>query len=262
MQPNCKTGYAEVNGIKMYYEIHGEGGIPLVLIHGGGSDIYVTFGRVLPLLALTRQVIGVELQGHGHTSHRTTPSSFEQDADDVAALLIHLNITKADIFGFSNGGSAALQIAIRHAGLVNKLVVASAFFKRDGMYPWFWDFMMKTPKLESMPQPLKDAYLAINPNPADLQTMHNNDAKRMQNFTDWPENLLKNIQAPTLLLFGDADIMTPEHAVEMYRLIPQARLTILPSGHADYIGELLAADKNSKLPAVTVTIVEAFLDGE
>src|SRR5436190_12043234 len=134
-QPNGK--YANVNGLKMYYEIHGKG-FPLVLIHGGGSTIETTFGRVLPLLAKTHQVIAVELQAHGHTADIDRPLSFEQDADDVAELLKQLNIKKADIFGFSNGASTTLQIAIRHPALVNKIVVASTFYKKDGAQPWFW----------------------------------------------------------------------------------------------------------------------------
>src|SRR5689334_17031450 len=105
--------YASVNGLKMYYEIHGEGA-PLVLIHGGGSTIQTTFGRVLPALAKNHKVIAVELQAHGHTADIDRPLSFEQDADDVAELLKQLHIEKADVFGFSNGASTTLEIAIRH----------------------------------------------------------------------------------------------------------------------------------------------------
>src|SRR6185437_974999 len=106
-----KQDYAEVNGIRMYYEIHGEehGGLPLVLIHGGGSTIESTFRTVLPLLAQAHKVVALELQAHGRTSDRDAPESFEQDADDVAGLLKHLGITKANILGFSNGGTTTLQ---------------------------------------------------------------------------------------------------------------------------------------------------------
>src|SRR5689334_10570383 len=129
--------YATVNGLKMYYEIHGKG-MPLVLLHGGGSTIESNYGRVLPELAKTHQVIAVELQAHGHTLDIDRPLSFEQDADDVAALLKQLHIEKADIMGFSNGGTTCLQIAIRHPELVNKMVLASATYKRDGMQPGFF----------------------------------------------------------------------------------------------------------------------------
>ena len=121
-----KSGrYAAVNGLNMYYEIHGSGR-PLVLVHGGGSTIESTFGRVLPALAKTHQVIAVELQAHGHTKDIDRPLSFEQDADDVAALLKQLRVEKTDFMGFSNGATTCIQVAIRHPNLVNKLVLASA----------------------------------------------------------------------------------------------------------------------------------------
>src|SRR5215471_17134424 len=153
--------YANVNGIKMYYEIHGEGK-PLVLIHGGGSTIETTFGKVLPLLAKKYKVIAVELQAHGHTSDRNAPETFEQDADDVAALLQLLNISKASIFGFSNGGTTAMQIAIRHPQVVDKLVIASGAYQREGFIPGFFEGMQHA-SLENMPRPLQDAFLKINP---------------------------------------------------------------------------------------------------
>lgn len=105
--------FAKINGINMYYEVHGEGS-PLVLIHGGGSTLHTTFGRIMPLLAKKYKVIGVELQAHGHTTDRNAPETFEQDADDVAELLKQLNIPQADIFGFSNGGNTAMKLAMRH----------------------------------------------------------------------------------------------------------------------------------------------------
>ena len=131
------SGYASVNGLKMYYEIHGTGS-PLVLIHGGGSTIQTSFGRVLHSFAKTHKVITVELQAHGRTADRDRPLSFEQDADDVATLLKYLSIDKADIFGFSNGASTTLQLAIRDPQQVNKIIVASTFYKKDGAQPWFW----------------------------------------------------------------------------------------------------------------------------
>ena len=156
--------YAEINGLNLYYEIHGKGK-PLVLLHGGGSTITTTFGRILPGLAKTHQVIAIELQAHGHTKDIDRPLSFEQDADDVAALVAKLNISKADFFGFSNGGTTCLQIAIRHPQLVNKLVLASTISTRDGMKPGFFEGMKKA-SLENMPKALQDAYLKANPDAA------------------------------------------------------------------------------------------------
>src|SRR5512133_1946800 len=127
-----KSGYSEVNGLMMYFEIYREGK-PLVLIHGGGSTIETTFGRVIPLLAKNRKLIAVELQAHGRTGDRDNELSFEQDADDIVTLLKNLNILKADFFGFSNGGTTAIQIAIRYPELVHKIVAASALCKRNGV---------------------------------------------------------------------------------------------------------------------------------
>jgi pimeloyl-ACP methyl ester carboxylesterase len=133
MKNKPETGYAPVNGLKMYYEIHGAANAarpPLMLLHGGGDTIQTSFGHVLPSLARTRQVIAFEQQGFGHTAHIADRAfSFEQSADDTAALLDYLHIAQADLFGFSNGGTIALQVAIRHPRVVRKLIVASAFFK-------------------------------------------------------------------------------------------------------------------------------------
>ena len=114
MEKTVTSGYAPVNGLSMYYEIQGSGTIPLVLIHGGGSTIESSFGKLLPAFAAYTSVIAVELQAHGRTNDRDAPESFEQDADDVAGLLRYLGVGKANIFGFSNGGSTAMQVAIRH----------------------------------------------------------------------------------------------------------------------------------------------------
>ena len=173
----ARSGYVLVNGLRMYYELHGAGGTPLVLIHGGGSTIGTNFGRVLPLLSRSRRVIAVEVQAHGHTRDIDRPFTFEQDADDVAALLDSLHVPKADILGFSNGGTTALQIAIRHPAKVSRLVIASSNYKRDGMQAGFWDFMEKGTYAD-MPQPYKDAYLKINPSQAGVHAMHDRDAKR------------------------------------------------------------------------------------
>jgi pimeloyl-ACP methyl ester carboxylesterase len=248
--------YANVNGLKMYYEIHGHG-FPLVFIHGGGSTIGTTFGRILPSLAKTHKVIAVEMQAHGHTADIDRPLSFEQDADDVAALLKHLNISKTDIFGFSNGASATLQIAIRHPELVNKIIVASTIYKKDGAFPGFWE-MMANANFEGMPQAYKDAYLKINPDKDALYKMYERDIARMQSFKDISDEALQGIKAPALIILGNNDVATPEHGVEMYRKMQHAKLMILPGGHGDYIGELMTLKPGvSEYPAVK--IIEEFL---
>lgn len=249
--------YAPVNGIKMYYEVHGTG-TPLVLIHGGGSTINTTFGRILPLLSQHYKVIAMELQAHGRTSDRNAPESFEQDADDVAALLHHLNISKAHIMGFSNGGNTAMQIAVRHAALVNKLVIISAFYKREGMISGFFDGMQLA-TIDNMPAPLKDGYLQVNNDPQGLQTMFNKDRERMLNFKDWSDETLTSIQAPALLISADHDVAKPEHAVKMSQLIPNAELMILPGTHGSCIGEI-CSNQSSEIPEATVAVIREFLD--
>jgi pimeloyl-ACP methyl ester carboxylesterase len=254
-----QTGnYADTNGIKMYYEIHGEGK-PLVLIHGGGSTIETTFGGILPLFAQHYKVIAVELQAHGHTSERNAPETFEQDADDVAELLKQLHINKAYIFGFSNGGSTTLQIAIRHPEIVEKIVVASGAYQREGFINGFFETMQHA-DLENMPQQLKDAYLKINNDTAALRNMHDKDAARMRAFKDWKDSDLQCIKVPALIMNADKDVILNEHALKISRLIPNAELIILPGVHGAFLGEICTAIPNSKLPEITVELVKEFLD--
>lgn len=255
-----QSGYAPVNGIEMYYEITGRpDGIPLVLLHGGGSTIETTFARVRPAFAARRRVIAVEEQGHGRTTDRDAPVAFESSADDVAALLRHLGVERADVFGFSNGGSIALQLAIRHPGLVRKLVFASAMTKRDGAHPQLWEFM-RTAAFSNMPQVLKDAFLRVNPDEQQLRTMHDKDAARMQAFTDVPDDDVRSVAVPTLIVLGDRDIVRPEHAIELTRLLPDARLLMLPAGHGDYIGEAVTTQTATRYPELTAALIEEFLD--
>jgi len=259
-QESVRSGRAPVNGIEMYYELHGPaGGTPLVLLHGGGSTIEVTFGKVLPILARHRRVIAIEEQGHGRTSDRDQPVRFETSADDVAALLRHLRVEQADLFGFSNGASVALQVAIRHPGLVRKLVFASSMTKKDGAPAQFWEFMSRA-EFSNMPQPLKDAYLKVNPDPRKLRVMHDKDAERMRQFVDVPDAQVRSVRASTLIVIGDRDIIKPEHAVELTRLIPKSRLLILPGNHGDYLGELVMSSGDSRKPERTVPMIEEFLD--
>lgn len=257
--PDSSQGYARVNGVRMYYEIHGEpNGVPLVLIHGGGSTIDATWGRVLGRFARHRRVIAVEEQGHGRTSDREGPYRFETSADDIVALVKSLGFEQVDVFGFSNGGSTALQMAVRHPGQVRRLVFASSMTRKDGAQPQLWEFM-EAAQVSNMPQALKDAFLRVNPDTAQLRRMHDKDRERMLNFRDIPDGDLRALRAPTLLVLGDKDIVTLEHALEIVRLIPQARLLVLPAGHGDYIGEVVATTTQTSLPEVTAAIVEEFL---
>ncbi|MBE9602696.1 alpha/beta fold hydrolase [Pedobacter sp. MC2016-24] len=255
-QSPLKSGYAPVNGIKMYYQIYGEGK-PLVLIHGGGSTIDITFGRVIPMFAKHRKVIAVELQAHGRTNDRNTESSFEQDADDVASLLHYLKIDKADFFGFSNGGTTTLQIAIRHPKVVDKIVLGSPLSKRNGVPAKFWDFM-KQASLDNMPQELKNAYSKVDPD--GLKNMHDRDAKRMQNFKDIPDEQISAITTKAFIIIGDKDVILPEHALEMHRLLVGSELAIIPGTHGEYIEELTSLKFNTHQANFVIPMIERFLD--
>jgi len=257
-QHKATGNYADVNGLKLYYEIQGNGS-PLVLLHGGGSTIESTYGRILPELVKSHQVIAVELQAHGHTLDIDRPLSFERDADDVAALLKQLKIEKADFMGFSNGGTTCLQIAIRHPQLVNKLVLVSAIYKRDGMIAGFFDgFDHAT--VADVPKPLQEAYLKANPDPKGLQAMFDRDVARMKGFTDISEAAIKNIKAPALVINGDADVVRNEHALELSHNLQRARLAILPGVHGECLGEICSPNPKSKVPLLTVAMIEEFLN--
>lgn len=255
-----KCGYAAVNGLSMYYEIYGNrGSKPLVLVHGGGSTIQTNFEKIIPLLAKSRKIIAVELQAHGRTNDRNADSSFEQDADDIAALLKTLSVEKADFLGFSNGGTTALQMAIRHPHLVNKLILCSTLAKRNGVSAGFWEFM-KQASLESMPVQLKEGYLKVATHVDGLQTMHDRDAKRMLNFKDIPDDELQGISVPALIINGDKDVILPEHALALHRLLSQSSLAILPGGHGDYLGEVTSLKATFKESDLAIPIIENFLD--
>ncbi len=251
--PAFQSGYAPVNGLKLYYEIHGSdagGNPPLILLHGGGSTIETSFGKILPAFAKNRRVIAFEQQGHGHTADIDRPFSFTQSAEDTVALLRYLNIGKADFFGYSNGGHIAVEIALRHPDQVRKLVFESIMFDRDGSDPGFWE-SFKHAKLEDMPMELREAYLKAAPHPDDLPLFFAKSVQRMLDFKGWTPEVIQSIKAPTLVISGDHDIVRPEHAVLMFRLLPNAQLSILPG--TDHMTIVNRSDW-------LLTIIEAFLD--
>ena len=257
MENEVKSGYAPVNGIQMYYEIHGRDGVPLVLIHGGGSTIESSWANMLPLLSAHGQVIALELQAHGRTTDRDAPESFEQDADDIAALLKYLGVGKANFFGFSNGGTTTLQLAIRHPQLVNKIVDLAGSYQREGFVPGFFDGF-KGATLDNVPKRLQDAFLKVTPDKSRLQVMFEKDVARMVNFKDIPDEAIRSITAPTMIIVGDQDVMPVAHAVKISRMIQGAHLMVLPGAHGACIGEM-GVNAGSKVPAATAAFIEDFL---
>jgi pimeloyl-ACP methyl ester carboxylesterase len=232
-----QTGYAPVNGLEMYYEIHGAGR-PLVLLHGAYMTIE-GFGTLLPALAATRRVIAAEMQAHGRTADIDRPLSYEQMADDTAALLRHLEIEEADVFGYSMGGGVALQLGIRHPDLLRKLVAASASYTSDGAHPELLAMIETiTPELFAG-SPMEDAYRQTAPNPQDFPRLVAKLKQLDMEPFAWPPEDVRGIAAPTLLIVGDSDVVRLEHAVELFRLLgggvpgdltglPKSQLAVLP----------------------------------
>jgi len=252
------TGYAPVNGIEMYYEVYGSGATPLVLIHGGGSTIETVFSNILPFFVQKHKVIAVELQAHGRTGDRDQPESFQQDADDVVALLKHLSIEKANILGFSDGGCTTLQIAIRYPQVVNKIIVVSSNYSRAGMIDGFFEGMEKA-TFADMPQPLKDGFMKVNSNADKLINMFNKDRARRIAFEDFSEDDLKAIAAPTLLMVADKDVIKTEELLKMSRLISNAQLAVLPGYHGTMLGDVCTVKPGSRQPEITSILVDEFL---
>jgi pimeloyl-ACP methyl ester carboxylesterase len=232
------TGYAPVNGLRMWYEIHGEGR-PLVLLHGNLSTIGVDFGGIIPSLAEGRQVIGVEQQAHGHTADIDRPLRIQTWADDTAALLGHLGIGRADFFGYSSGSSVALQLAIEQPQVVGKLVLASSSYRLDGLHPGLMDNLQELKPEHLAGTPFEQDYAKVAPNPGDWPKLIEKITQMDADLPEWTADDIRDIAAPTMLVIGDSDIVQPEHAVEMFRLLgggvigdlaglPRSRLAVLP----------------------------------
>jgi pimeloyl-ACP methyl ester carboxylesterase len=261
---NDQSGFASVNGLEMYYETRGTGR-PLVLLHGALMTIE-QFGDVLPSLAKTRQVIAVEQQAHGRTADIDRPFSYEQMADDTAALLQQLGIEEADVFGYSMGGGIALQIAIRHPDLVGKLVVAAAAYSNEGVYPEVLEGIENLKPDDLAGSPWQEAYAGVAPNPQDWPGLLAKVQDLDREFEGWPPEAISSIDAPTLIIVGDADIVRPEHAVEMVRLLgggvpgdfeglPRSRLAVLPGtthvtliDRADWLTSMITEFLDAPMP--------------
>lgn len=253
-----RSGYATVNGLRMYYEEHGSGP-PLVLLHGGGSTAQTSFGAVMPTLARTHHLIAPEQQAHGHSGDRNRPLSFEQMADDTAALLAQLGVAQVDVLGFSNGGVVAMQLAIRHPRLVRRLIICSSYYAHSGMPPQFWQgFAHAT--MADMPPPLRAALAASAPDPSEVPARFAKMVALMEAFQDIPEASLRAVGAKALVMVGDRDVMSVEHAVKLARLLPHAELAVMPgSAHGTYLGAAEAARPGSPLVDLGLTTIQAFL---
>ncbi len=248
--------------MRLYREVHGGPDLdttPLLLIHGGGSTIETNFGALLPLLTQTRQIVAVELQGHGRTPSIDRPYNFENSADDVAEVITGLSVGPIDVLGFSNGGNVALRLVIQHPGLVRRQVVASAFYRRSGLADGFFE-QLDNATLQDMPQLYRDADAALNPDPAHQEQLFALDASLMRTVEDIGDDDLASIGIPTLIVAGDRDVVRSDAAAEMATRIPAAQLLILPAGHGDYLGEALASGGDLRLMHATLPWILRFLD--
>ncbi|MDZ5441686.1 alpha/beta fold hydrolase [Micromonospora sp. 4G57] len=232
--------YAPVNGLDLYYEEHGTGsGRPLVLIHGALSGIGTSFGTILPFLTKTRRVVAVELQAHGHTPDIDRDLTVEDFAADVVALLDHLGIDRADVFGWSMGAAVGLRLATDHADRVGRLVLASVCFTLDGMYPGLLDGIQDLRPEHLHGSEFHEEYLRTAPDPAGFANLVAKVKRLDGDLPEWTADQVRAVAAPVLLVLGDSDIVRPEHAVEMFKLLgggvpgdltglPRCRLAILP----------------------------------
>jgi pimeloyl-ACP methyl ester carboxylesterase len=225
------SGYADVNGLHMYYEVHGDG-TPLVLLHGGILTIDLNFATLIPTLAASHQVIGVELQGHGRTAdidRVITPAAL---AADVVALLDQLGIERAHVLGHSMGGAVAMELAVNHPDRVRSVVPISVTVRPDGMHedlsdPSKFATSTRLPTQQDFAE-MKDAYARLSPHPEHFDEFMATMSSSAHDLEGWSDEQLAGITAPILLMLGDHDFTTVEHAALMLQLIPGAQLAVLP----------------------------------
>lgn len=257
-----QTGYAPVNGLQMYYEIHGSGGTPLLLLHGGLFDIDQQFGELIPGLCADRRVIAADFQGHGRTGDVDRPLTSAGLASDVVGLLQHLGVAQADVFGFSVGGAVALHLAITHPELVRKLIVSSVSFRPEGDRGENSDAVAELTVDMIAGTPMEQAYREKSPHPEKLQTLLDKLGTYDEGFPGWSDADIAGIAAPTLITVGDCDAVRIEHAVEFLRLrggdvngdfagVPASQLAVFP-GTTHFFG--LART------ALVLDVVRHFLD--
>jgi pimeloyl-ACP methyl ester carboxylesterase len=229
--------YADVNGLHLYYEEHGEGP-PLVLLHGGLVTIELNFAVALPVLAERHRVIALEFQGHGRTADIDRSPTIAGFAADVVGLLDHLEIERTDLFGFSIGGLTGYELVISHANRIGRAVVASADHRNDRGGE-------RDPRRLPTPddfQTMRDAYLALAPDPSAFDFVAARTSGLVQSFMGWTDDQLRGVHLPVLVLVGDTDFIYVENAAEATRLLPQGQLAVLPgTTHMDITRSALVA---------------------
>lgn len=252
----------EVNGMQMYYEVSGQGD-PLLVLHGAYMNIEA-MGAIIPMLAESHRVYALELQGHGRTTDIDRPITYPNLADDVAAFMDAVGLEKADVFGYSMGAAAALQLAIRHPAKVNRLVVASASYDTTGWQPEFRAFIPQMVPEMFLNSPFEEEYRRLAPNPDGFRSLVEKLIALEKEPMDWEEDV-RALRHPVLIITGDADVVTLEHSVALFRLLgggamgdmgaplPASRLAVLPgTSHTAIINQ----------PELLLALIEPFLRGE
>lgn len=256
-----KTGYAPVNGLKLYYEVYGQGA-PLVLIHGSFMTIPTNWEQVIPLFK-NRKIVVAEMQGHGRTADISRAFSYEGMADDISALLKHLQLDSADILGYSMGGGVAFQMGIRHPEQVKKLVILSGAYKNDGWWPEVEKSFYTIDASMFKGSPIEEAYTKFSPHPEKFEAFVQKTMSADLKSYDWSESV-RNMDIPIFMIIGDADGIRYEHANELMRMkggakmgdfgeMSSSRMAILPG--TTHIGLMMRT--NWWIP-----MVEEFLDGK
>lgn len=258
----AESGYADVNGLKMYYEVYGSGK-PLVLVHGSFMNIPMNWAKVIPVLARDRKVIVAEMQGHGRTKDIPRKMSYESMADDVSVLLKHLKVDSADVLGYSMGGGVAFQFAVRHPEQLRRLVILSGTYAHNGWWPDVEASFAGMNAEMFKGSPIEKQYDSLGNDPARFPEYIKKVLSIDVQPYDWTKEV-KNIKAPIFMAIGDADGVRYEHALELFRAkgggkmgdmhgLPQSRLAILPG--TTHIGMMVNAD-------LWMPMVKSFLDGD
>ena len=241
-----KKGYVAANGINYYYEIHGKGE-PLLLLHGGLGSIDMFGPGVLPAFARERQVIAVDLHGHGRTALGDRPISLPDIGNDLAVVLNQLGYRQVDVFGYSFGGGAAFRLAVQHPTLVRRLVMVSAGYAQDGFYPEMLpqQAAVGAAMAEQMKQtPMYVSYAAVAPRPQDFPRLLDRMGELMRKPYDWSEDV-KKLQMPVMLIFGDSDMYRLEHVIRFYQLLGGGQKD------AGWMREHMAKNRLAILPDLT-----------
>jgi pimeloyl-ACP methyl ester carboxylesterase len=260
-----ERGYVDVHGLRMYFESHGEGGTPLVLIHGAFSATGTSFGKLLPGLSESRRVISLEMQGHGHTADIDRPLRLETMADDIPVALDALGINQADIFGYSMGASIALRTTIRHPDRVRRMVFMGSTFRIDGIQPGLMEGLAQMRPEMMHGTTFYEEYSEIAPRPDDFDRLFEKKIEMDRATTDISDETIRDIGQPVLLVAGDSDLPTLEHMVRFFKLLgggvfgdtpaglPRSQLAILPG--ASHISSASRAD-------ILPQMITSFLDRE